>query len=155
MESVEHLLKDENELLDLAEGLAKYLSPGLVLYLQGNLGAGKTVFARGLLHGLGHKGLVKSPTYSLVEPYTIDDATVCYHFDLYRLTHPEELEFTGSRDYFNEQSLCLVEWPEKATGFIPLADIVCDIHYHESGRKITISASSDKGEKLMLQYVSN
>lgn len=150
----EYLLNDENALLSLAQGIAKYFEPGLVIYLQGNLGAGKTVFARGLLQGLGHKGLVKSPTYSLVEPYDIDDM-VCYHFDLYRLAHPEELEFTGSRDYFNEQSICLVEWPEKAIGFIPLADIVCEIEYHESGRKITILACSDMGEKLMLEYISH
>lgn len=151
MHAVEQILPDESSLLALAARLATTLKPGLVVYLQGNLGAGKTVFARGLIQALGYKGLVKSPTYSLVEPYSIDAKFTCYHFDLYRLSEPEEMEFTGSRDYFNPQSVCLVEWPEKATGYIPSADITCLLQYHESGRKIALKAASRLGEELMLR----
>lgn len=153
MESIELILSDEDALLSLASNFAKAIAPGLVIYLQGNLGVGKTVFAKGFINGLGVTGLVKSPTYSLVEPYKINEDLMCYHFDLYRLTDPEELEFTGSRDYFNAQSVCLIEWPEKATGYIPDADIVCNIEYHEKGRKITISAISEPGSVYMLQHI--
>lgn len=151
MSLVERFLSDEKALLDLAGDMAITLKPGIVFYLTGDLGVGKTVFARGLINGLGYEGLVKSPTYSIVEPYQIDEVLICYHFDLYRLSEPEELEFTGSRDYFNDQSVCLVEWPEKATGFIPSADIICKLEYHKTGRKITISNGSDRGKLLMLQ----
>lgn len=153
MESIERILKDEHALILLAKKFSKCLQPGLVIYLQGNLGAGKTVFARGILHGLGYQGLVKSPTYSLVEPYVINQDFTSYHFDLYRLSDPEELEFTGSRDYFNAHSLCMIEWPEKARGHIPLADISCLLEYHDQGRKITLSACTDVAKHLMLQHV--
>ena len=155
MTSVVRLLADEQALLDLAAELGGCAQPGLVIYLRGDLGVGKTVFARGFIKRLGHEGLVKSPTYSLVEPYQINNTFTCYHFDLYRLSEPEELEFTGSRDYFNEQSICLVEWPEKAKGFIPDADICCELEYDVSGRKITISPSTDKGELTMLESFPN
>lgn len=155
MALVEKYLADENALLALSAEVATGLKPGLVIYLKGNLGAGKTVFARGLIKQLGFEGLVKSPTYSLVEAYQISDTFTCYHFDLYRLSEPEELEFTGSRDYFNEQSVCLVEWPEKAAGFIPAADIICELEYYKSGRNITITACSDRGELLMLRCFPN
>ena len=113
------------------------------------------MFARGVLQGLGYAGLVKSPTYSLVEPYVIDQLLTCYHFDLYRLSDPEELEFTGSRDYFNSQSICMIEWPEKASGYIPAADMVIKLHYHEQGRKIRFLACSEIAKRLMLQHVFN
>ena len=151
MKTVELILNDEQAVLALAVDMAPQIKPGLVVYLVGDLGAGKTVFAKGILQGFGYEGLVKSPTYSLVESYQLGDDFICYHFDLYRLSEPEELEFTGSRDHFNEESVCLVEWPEKAQGFIPEADIVCELEYHKSGRKITISAQSNIGEKVMLR----
>ena len=155
MEKVERILSDEQALISLAKDFSGCLRPGLVIYLQGNLGAGKTVFARGVLQGLGYAGLVKSPTYSLVEPYVIDQLLTCYHFDLYRLSDPEELEFTGSRDYFNSQSICMIEWPEKASGYIPAADMVIKLHYHEQGRKIRFLACSEIAKRLMLQHVFN
>jgi tRNA threonylcarbamoyladenosine biosynthesis protein TsaE len=80
---------------------------------------------------------------------------MCYHFDLYRLADPEELEFTGARDYFNENDVCLVEWPEKAEGFLPPADWICEFSYLNEGRNLTIFAQSDKGKELMLQVFSN
>ncbi|HZV97813.1 MAG TPA: tRNA (adenosine(37)-N6)-threonylcarbamoyltransferase complex ATPase subunit type 1 TsaE, partial [Methylophilaceae bacterium] len=115
-------LPDETATLQLGSRLAQIIRPGLVVYLHGDLGAGKTTLVRGLLHGLGHVGKVKSPTYTLVEPYVISGFNL-YHFDLYRFVDPEEWEASGFRDYFNAQSVCFVEWPEKASGLLPEADI--------------------------------
>ncbi len=116
---------------------------------------GKTTFARGFIQASGFDGVVKSPTYTLVEPYPISHNRLCYHFDLYRLAEPEELEFIGARDYFNDNDVCLVEWPEKAEGFLPPADWICTFSHHNEGRNLIISALSDKGKKLMLQAFSN
>ena len=149
--SVERILRTESELEALAAQLARHVGPDLIIYLRGALGAGKTTFARGFLRGLGYEGIVKSPTYTLVEPYSFDSNLICYHFDLYRLADPEELEFTGARDYFNASSICLIEWPEKAAGFLAKADIDCKLEHHAQGRKISLTACSAKGEQLMLQ----
>jgi len=150
MTTVERVLETEESLLALAGEFAKYSNRDLVIFLKGELGAGKTVFARGFLRGCGVDGIVKSPTYTLVEPYQFDDEKMCYHFDLYRLAHGEELEFTGARDYFDGQSTCLVEWPEKADGFLPEPDLICQLEYDSTGRKATFSALSDKAKDLML-----
>ncbi len=146
---IEKILHAEAELEAVAARLAEVVDTGIVVYLRGPLGAGKTTFARGFLRGLGYTGIVKSPTYTLVEPYRFEQIN-CYHFDLYRLEDPEELEFTGARDYFNEASICLIEWPEKAAGLLPQADFDCSLEHHEQGRALTLTACSTKAESFML-----
>ncbi len=148
-------LADESQQMALAATVANYLKTSFVMLLKGDLGVGKTTFARGFIQSSGFDGVVKSPTYTLVEPYPISENRMCYHFDLYRLSNPEELEFTGARDYFNENDVCLVEWPEKAEGFLPMADWVCEFSHLNEGRDLTITALSDRGETLMLQVFSN
>lgn len=132
----------------LAHELATQSTTGTVIFLRGELGAGKTTFVRGFLRALGYEGVVKSPTYTLVEPYDLDGRLV-YHFDLYRLLDPEDLEYAGGRDYFGGESICLVEWPEKALGYLPQADIVCDIHYANTGRQLQMQALTDKGSSML------
>ena len=148
---VEKFLHSETELEAFAAQLAKEAEAGLVIYLRGPLGAGKTTFARGFLRGMGYDGVVKSPTYTLVEPYSLESKPVCYHFDLYRLADPEELEFTGARDYFNASSICLIEWPEKAAGYLADADIDCRLEHLPQGRKMSLTACSTKGQQLLLR----
>lgn len=119
---------------------------GLV-YLEGQLGAGKTTLARGLILGLGFAGPVKSPTYTLVEPYVRGPLAV-YHFDLYRLGDPEELEYLGARDYFAGEALCLVEWPERAAGWLPPADLHLRLSVAGEGRRVEATPRTPLGERL-------
>ena len=118
------------------------------IWFEGELGAGKTSLIRGLLHGRGHRGGVKSPTYTLVEPYELASGRVA-HFDLYRIADPEELDYIGLRDYLQEYPLCLFEWPERAAGMLPPPDLRIQIAYADTGRRLTLSAGSEKGEKLL------
>jgi tRNA threonylcarbamoyladenosine biosynthesis protein TsaE len=134
---------DNNSLLKVAE-------PALLIALQGDLGAGKTTLSRGLLIGLGHVGAVKSPTYTLVEPYDLAMGQVC-HFDFYRLQDPEELEYMGFRDYLVESRLCLIEWPERGAGFLPEADILIEIVQLDEGRKVILSGQSEQAKKIISQ----
>lgn len=132
----------------LGARLAKALQGGLTIWLTGNLGAGKTTLVRGLLRGLGYEGKVKSPTYTLVEPYVISGLYL-YHFDLYRFVDPEEWEAAGFRDYFNEQSVCLVEWPDKAGDLLPPADIEIALAPSGSGRSAVLSAGTEQGKQCL------
>jgi len=155
LETRQLFLADEKQQTALAANAARHLKTSFIMLLKGDLGVGKTTFARGFIQASGFDGVVKSPTYTLVEPYPISENRMCYHFDLYRLADAEELEFTGARDYFNENDVCLLEWPEKAEGFLPPADWVCEFSHLNEGRNLTISALSDKGKKLMLQVFCN
>ena len=147
-------LPDETAMEQFGAVLLEALPKGVV-FLQGTLGMGKTTLSRGLLRAAGHQGSVKSPTYTLVEPYELSSGTI-NHFDLYRLIDPEELEFLGIRDYFNEDTLCLVEWPDKGDGLLPEPDLIIELAASGTGRDVNWRACTEKGEiaadKLTQRY---
>lgn len=134
----------------LGERLARLCPTSMVIYLSGELGTGKTTFVRGFLRGLAYEGAVKSPTYTLVEPYEFAEQTI-YHFDLYRLTDPEELEYLGVRDYFAAQGICLIEWPERARGFLHPPDLTIEFAYLDDGREVNFTILTDAGKSLIQQ----
>lgn len=131
-------IPDANAMMKLGGNIADRFPQGGIVFLNGDLGAGKTTLVRGLLRHLGYDGIVKSPTYTLVEPYQIKERKI-YHFDLYRLADPEELEYIGGRDYWESNALCLIEWPEKAQGYLPTPDLEITIDYHGEARSIIIN----------------
>ena len=141
-------LKDESETLQFAEGMARQLTPGMTIFLKGELGAGKTTWVRGLLRGLGFKDKVKSPTYTLVEPYHFDFFSI-YHFDLYRFKDENEWDDAGFREYFNKKSICLVEWPEKAGQVLPKPDIEITLSHQAHGRHIDLISFTMVGAQCL------
>ena len=141
-------LKDESETLRFAESMASHLLPGMNLYLKGELGAGKTTFVRGLLRGLGYQDKVKSPTYTLVESYSFEKFMI-YHFDLYRFKGEHEWDDAGFREYFNETSICLIEWPEKAGGILPEPDISIELSHEPFGRHLHMTGFTPIGSECL------
>lgn len=148
---IKTILDSEQETLNFGKLISGKFNSGLIIYLEGNLGAGKTTLVRGILRGLGFAGKVKSPTYTIVEPYVnvLKDFTI-YHFDLYRLADPEELEFFGIRDYFlNNNAICLFEWPEKGKGFLPEPDITIEFKTVDGKREVKAFGFTAKGDEFL------
>ena len=135
-------LQDEQATLELGQALSQWCPPQAVIFLRGELGAGKTTLVRGLLRGLGYTGPVKSPTFTLIEPYHLTSRTV-FHFDLYRVADPEELEYMGARDYFREQAVCLIEWPERASGWLARPDLEVRLEYEADARRAYLSGKME------------
>ena len=189
---------DENAMTELGAKLAKVVIPGTIIYLDGDLGAGKTTLVRGFLRSLGYSGAVKSPTFTVVEPYSLDNNKIynyneleddlkpdnnnssvtasilgnshkpanshepanshvqrIYHFDLYRLEDPEELEYIGIRDYLDGQAIALIEWPEKGYSVLPRADLIIKITHLSQGRKVELLSQSENGTVIVSKLVSN
>lgn len=132
----------------LGEKLIAHTDKFRLIHVHGPLGAGKTTLVRGMLRGLGHEGPVKSPTFTLVEPYAIGDFTF-YHFDLYRLNDPGELEFLGVRDYLDGKGLCVIEWAERAQGVLPSPDVDIMIEPTETGRMVRITTLNPRSDALL------
>lgn len=146
-------LSDADATVELGQRLAKALSQATIIYLQGDLGAGKTTLTRGIMRAMGHEGKVKSPTYTLVEPYQIGHWQI-NHFDLYRLADPEELEFIGIRDYFVENCVSIVEWPDKGEGMLPKPDLEIHLSYAGVQRQATLCAHSAIGETVITKLAN-
>lgn len=144
-------LADEQATLRLGAGLACGIAPGRVLHLSGELGSGKTTLVRGLLRELGHAGRVKSPSYPLVELYVVSRLNL-YHFDFYRFNDPIEWEEAGFRDYFNAETICLIEWPDKADNLLPDADLKIFFRFKQPGREIKIQAGTEKGKQCLKHW---
>lgn len=134
----------------LGAAFAHAITPHCLIFLSGELGTGKTTLVRGFLRALGHSGAVKSPTYSLVELYTLPTKTIA-HFDLYRLVDPEELEWIGLREYLSHTDACLIEWPELGSGRLPCPDVQCTIELptHHTVRTVQLIAMSEEGKRVL------
>lgn len=146
--TVEYIAQSEQDTMALAMQVASAFPRQGIVYLSGDLGAGKTSWARGFLQGLGYRGQVKSPTYTLVEQYTVADRII-YHFDLYRLADPRELMELGMRDYLDENTVCIIEWPERGGTILPMADLECHFDFIEQGRRLCLQANTSGGQAIL------
>jgi len=143
----------EQHLVDFANKFAHKLPRPMVIWLEGDLGSGKTTFARGLIHALGYKGRVKSPTYGLLEHYQLDSLKVL-HMDIYRINDPGELEFLGVEDLLDEQTILLIEWPDKGGSWLPRPDFIFRFSYAGDGRELEWAACSDRAETFASEYLN-
>ena len=140
---IDQLVTNEQSMESLGRNYADLMRGGDIIYLEGELGAGKTTFVRGFLRGLGHQGGVTSPTYTLIEPYSFESFSV-YHLDLYRLESAEELETLGLRDMINDESILLVEWPDRGLGVLPPATVSVSIQYAADARNVAITLDENR-----------
>lgn len=152
---MEKELKNRCYFFNTAKTLAQFganwapsLKSGAVLFLEGPLGAGKTTFVRGLLHGLGWQNKVKSPSFALMESYDIGGLSI-FHFDFYRIEGGEGVDHLGLEDCFFPGSICLIEWPEKGPAWLPVPDVSCQLDFHLSGRKMAMSPYTEHGRKAV------
>ncbi|MDN4055215.1 tRNA (adenosine(37)-N6)-threonylcarbamoyltransferase complex ATPase subunit type 1 TsaE [Massilia sp. YIM B02763] len=148
MQPIRAFLPDESATQALGAALAKVLAPGLVIYLHGDLGAGKTALTRALLQAAGHRGAVKSPTYTLSEPYRVEldgRPLSLIHYDLYRMSSPEEFLDAGFREDFDGRNVCIVEWPEKGEPVLPPPDVRILLEVSGLGREVELQALSELG----------
>ena len=150
-------LADESATIETAQQLAQLIQPiqsSVHIYLEGDLGAGKTAFARAFLRALGVTGRIKSPSYALLESYTLSNLNL-YHLDFYRFNDPQEWVEAGFRDILEERAIVLIEWPEKAEGLLPAPDLNLHFHYQDEGRQLTITAHSNKGQIWLKTLTQN
>ena len=158
MQTFTALLADEAATLSLGQALARILQPGLVIHLHGELGAGKTCLTRALLHAAGYSGRVKSPTYTLMEPYTITlegQSIALLHFDLYRMGDPHEFIEAGFRDQVDGSAICIIEWPEQAGDLLPAPDLDLFLTVTEHSREVELLAKSEQGTACLHQLQLN
>ena len=155
-------LADEQATIAFGQTLAKHCPAGLNIYLYGDLGAGKTTLVRGFIQSFLPNAKVKSPTYTLVEDYelassknNLNGLNHVYHFDLYRLGDPEELEYLGGRDYFSADAVCLIEWPQRGEGWLSEPDVELTLSYQPDGRLVELNAHTEKGQDLVKKLSSN
>ncbi|MCG7946525.1 MAG: tRNA (adenosine(37)-N6)-threonylcarbamoyltransferase complex ATPase subunit type 1 TsaE [Candidatus Thiodiazotropha taylori] len=151
---IELRVTGEAEQEALGRRLALNCRAPCIVYLVGDLGAGKTTLTRGFLRGIGYQGRVKSPTYTLLEPYELGSIS-CYHFDLYRLADAEELAYLGIQDLLTDDAVMLIEWPEKGQGGLPAADLLVKIEHDGLSRQVTIEGASDRGSEIIQEIQSD
>lgn len=149
---LEKILADEEETVAIGKAIGRGLGGKGSVFLKGDLGTGKTTLCRGILRAMHHEGAVKSPTFTLVEPYDLAEGQV-FHFDLYRLSSPDELEYIGVDDYFANNNLCLVEWPERAIDHLPNADLLIELFVAGRSRRIKVVANSEHGKQVVEQLL--
>ncbi len=147
-------LPNEQATLNLGAHLGQLAQPKMIIYLYGTLGAGKTTLVRGFLQSMGYYGKVKSPTYTLVETY-LELSPPIYHFDLYRLSNPEEVKYLGIQDYINNKEILLFEWPENGMGFLPKPSLKLTLSIVNEGRNAHLEATSLLGQKILYMHKHN
>jgi tRNA threonylcarbamoyladenosine biosynthesis protein TsaE len=148
LQVVEIVVRGEAQQEAVGGSLAMNCTPPFIVYLEGDLGTGKTTLVRGFLRQLGYMGRVKSPTYTLLEPYQFEDRFY-YHFDLYRLADPRELDYLGVEDLLSRDTLLLIEWPEKGEGVLPTADLVIHFAHQGQARRLRFEAHTEAGADVL------